>query len=313
MAPAAPQPEAVVEAEVVTEAVQAPAVVSAAGSRSLGTVKVNALAMIAAEPDSTFLEPFPTIELKGGNAGGNVIPSKSTAKNWPEVAATLPQGKQPFKGILMGARTFAVAWPSDYDSRGENERPSLSAAIPLSDGDATAVLLTGCENFQFCPKDQKVAKWNVANGGPGHLRPFLQLLVWSPTLREPVVVSSCGLLATYRKMAQEVVQFVNAENGALDPVPSVFTPTTEPWYDANVYHYFKGSWWINDAAAEAAWQDFHEWSQDVMANRPDVMTAVMDWVEGRDAPLDEDAANKLKQAANMVNPRRGRRPASPTA
>ncbi len=319
-APTPPAPaERQVEATVVATAAAEPEVHAPAPKAvnhaltTLGPLKASALALIAAEPDSTFMETFPTIRLKGGNAGGNVIPTDATSKNWPEVANALPQGKQPFKGILMGARSQAIAWPCDFDSKQEGDRPCLTAAIPLTDGDSTALLLTGCENFQFAPRDKKAEKWTAANGGPGYLRPVFQLLVWHPVLGEPVVVESCGLLATYRKMAGQVGQFIDAETGELKPVPCVFQPTTEPWYDANVFHYFAGSWWINDAEAQTAWDNFGAWVQDVQANRPDVVQGIMEWCMGLDLPVDEGVTAKLRQAANLVNPRGRRKPASPTA
>lgn len=315
-APAPPAPRApaspVREVQAEVEPVAATPVVVQPQNRALsafGALKVSTLAMIAQEPSSTFVEPFPTIVLKGGNQGGSVVPSESTNKNWPELAAKLPQGKQQLKGILMGARTEAVAWPSDYDSRQEGDRPSINVAIPLVDGDSTALLITGSENFQYCGREQKGQKWAAANGGPGYLRPIFQMLVWVPALREPVVVSSCGLLATYRKMAGQVSQFVDVEAQELKPVPCIFTPVTEPWYDANVYHYFAGSWWVNDTEANEGWAAFHEWVADIQANRPDVIQAVMDWCNGADKPITEGDSQKLRHAANLVNPR-GRKKAA---
>ena len=311
-APRPPAPVAPVEPEVLqveTQPDMAP--IQPARALALGAVRVNALAMIAQEPATTFTESFPTIQLKGGNAGGNVIPSKSTSTNWPDIANQLPQGKQAFKGILMGARSYAIAWPVTFDDRKDGDRPSLSGAIPLTDGDMTGLLIQGSDNYQFAPRDVKAQKWSVPNGGPGHLRPVFQLLVWSPTLGEPVVIESCGLLATYRKMAGQVAQFIDADSGELRPVPCSFAPVTEPWYDDNVYHYFQGTWWVQDAAAEAAWNAFHAWAEDVQANRPDVVQAVMDWSMGTDTPLSATDTDRLRQAAGMVNPR-GRRKAATT-
>jgi hypothetical protein len=310
-APVAAAPAEPEVLQVETEVETAPADAPQTRALSLGALKVNALAMIAQEPATTFTEPFPTIQLKGGNAGGNVIPSKPTSTNWPEIATQLPQGKQAFKGVLMGARSFAIAWPVTFDDRKDGDRPSLSGAIPLTDGDATGLLLQGSDNYQFCPREAKASKWSVPAGGPGHLRPVFQLLVWSSTLGEPVVIESCGLLATYRKMAGQVAQFIDADSGELRPVPCSFAPVTEPWYDGNVYHYFQGSWWVQDAAAEAAWNAFHAWAQDVQENRPDVIEAVMAWSNGTDSPLAAADMARLRRAAGMVNPR-GRRKAATT-
>ncbi len=308
-APAVPVQEVLAEIETQPDAPALPAPRANHALSAFGALKVGTLAMIAEEQSSTFVEPFPSIVLKGGNAGGTVVPTDSTNKNWPEIAAKLPQGKQPLKGILMGARSEAIAWPSDFDNRQEGDRPNINVAIPLVDGDSTALLLAGAENFQFAPRDKKGEKWSVANGGPGYLRPVFQMLVWVPALGEPVVVSSCGLLATYRKMAGQVGQFVDQEAQELKPVPCVFTPVTEPWYDNNVYHYFAGTWWVQDAEANAGWAAFHEWVADVQANRPDVIEAVMDWCNGGDKPMGDTDQQKLRQAANLVNPR-GKRKAS---
>ena len=318
----APAPAVVVEPEVITPAtVQAPPAAPAVGGfRGLAPLKANVLAAIAARADETptFTEPFPHITLKGGNAGGQVVPTKSTEANFRDLANQLPQGKQPVFGVLMAVRAEAIAWPSGQDddapaatpgAAAEKARPVINCALSLADTDGITALVAGSENFQFASREIKAAKWATAAGGPGHLRPVFQMLVWLPSVGECIVVQLAPLLKTFQEMAKQLQKVMDSTTGELRPVPVKLSPTTAPWYDTNVFHYF-----ALDVAADAkgkeAYTAYTAWLADVQANRPDMVAGITDWYNGDDKPASDADVEKLTRAANMVNARRGRGAAS---
>ncbi len=297
------------EAETAKVAVAEPAAKPAATSRavSLGGMKANVLAMIAKQDEDKGggapFELFPTIAITGGNGGGNQIPTKATAAGYKDIAGKLPQGKQVIEAVFMGVRAEAIAWPGDFDSRKDDEKPAMSCAVRLDDAERLGLLLTGSENFQFCPKDQKAAKWYVDAGGPGSLRPVFQVLVWLPALKMPVVLQAAPLLKTFREMAGQISAFVDAESGEISPLPIRFEVTSDIWYDKNLYHYWKASLWTS-AEGKAAYAEYQSWAQGVVSDRPDMVQQVNDWCSGADKPISDDAEGRLRWAANAVNPRK---------
>lgn len=318
-AAAAPvEPAAVAEPEVITPATVAqPAAPAAGGFRGLAPLRANVLAAIAAKADETptFVEPFPHITLKGGNAGGSVVPTKSTEANFKDLANQLPQGKQPVFGILMAVRAEVISWPSsmaDDDTPAatpaaaqDKARPVINCALPLSDADGIAALMAGAENFQFAPKDIKASKWFAAAGGPGCIRPIFQILVWLPSVQECIVVQLSPLLKTFQEMAKQLQKVMDPATGELRPVPVKLSPTTAPWYDDNVFHYFTLDV-VADQKGKDAYTAYNTWIADVQANRPDMVQSITDWYNGDDKPASDADVEKLTRAANMVNARRGR-------
>lgn len=293
----------------------APAVVApmAQASRlpaAFGGLKAAVLAQVITEAERpAFTETFPHILIKGGNSGGSLVPSPGTEKGFVDLLPRLPQGKQPAVGVFMAIRAEAIAWPRNYDDRQEGEKPSINCAIPITDGDGIALLTTGCENFQFASRDVKRTKWETPNGGPGHLRPVFQTLIWIPGVG-PVVLQSAPLLESFRAMAKQVHALRDPKTEELDPTPIVATVTTEPWYDDNVFHYWKVEFMHAKPervqAAKDLYAQYQAWVQSVVAERADLVQAVADWVAGDDKPPSETDIARLKQAANMVNPRRSR-------
>jgi hypothetical protein len=297
----APKVEAT-EAEVLSpETIDAPP--PPRGLAKMSGLKTNVLALVAQESEqSNFSELFPHICIKGGNAGGTLIPTPSTERTFADICRRLPQGKQPCEGIVMGFRAEAIAWPRNYDDRKEGEKPSINCAISFVDQEGISTLVQGCKNFQFAKKEVKNSKWELANGGPGHLRPTFQMLMWLPDIGQCVVLQSSPLLETFQAMAKQVMKLANPDTQELDPIPVVCSVTTEPWYEDNSFHYWQMDAW-RDARAKAAYEKFAAWVADVQANRPDIVEAVSAWVNGTDKEISETDGERLTQAANMVNPR----------
>lgn len=263
--------------------------------------KTNVLNIVAAsgEGGGSFAPLFPTLVIKGGNAGGNVEPSSATDK---EVGRLLPQGKQPIDGVYMAFRVEAEAWPTDFDARKPDDRPSISAAIPSSDPELTGTLLKACENFQFCKDKQR---WEVANGGPGHLRPKFQVLVYLPAFDDCVVLQAPGLLKSWQTMSQILAGMADAE-GNLVPFPARFEVTTAPWYDKNVYHYFNISPQVN-AQGKDWMAKYAAFVAGLKDGRPDMVEAINDWFTGADRACDGVNLDRIRQGASMANPRTPRR------
>ena len=268
------------------------------------TVARSSLALIAKETEGTFTDMFPTIMLKGGNSGGSMVPTSGTDK---EIAKLLPQGKQPIQGVFMAYRTLAIAWPEALDDSKEKngERPCIDCAIPANDTDNTALLLTGCENFQFAPKEVKQTKWSFKAGGPGLIRPIMEILVYLPQFDDIIVLRSSSLLKTYHTLGQQLTQYVNESNGELGVFPASFEVTTDTWYEDNVFHYWKITSMVNDVGA-ANFAKYNAFVESIRTNRPDMMQDINDWFTGADKPITADYQARLKQAANMTNPRRRR-------
>lgn len=293
-APAAPTP--------VHQAVAAPAK-PASGGLIIPAVAKSALAMIAKDPEpGSFAAMFPTLVLKGGNAGGSMVPSADTDK---EIAKVLPQGKQSIQGVFLAYRSEAIAWPSGFDDRGEGEKPCISFAIPANDTNNTGLLLTGAENYQFAKKDVKDAKWLFKHGGPGGLRPVFQMLVYLPQFEDVVVLQCPGLLQTYRTQAKQLTQYINESDGTLGWFPAAFDVVTEPWYEENVYHYWKVTALANDVGAKA-YASYQAAVESWRANRPDMIANIEDWFAGKDKTPPADQLARLAQAATMTNPRQRR-------
>jgi hypothetical protein len=246
----------------------------------------------------SFVDLFPTLVIKGGNAGGTISPSNGTPK---EVADQLPQGKQPVNGVFMAFRVEAQSWPTDFDSKQEGDKPIINCAITCNDVVNTRQLLAGCENFQFCPEK---SKWDGASGGPGRLRPVFQLLVYLPQFDDVVVLQAPPLLKSWQTMSN-ILAGLAGPDGSLANFPASFSVTTKPWYEANVYHYFDIAVQPN-ATGQAALASYAKFIGSVQADRPDLAANISDWFTGADKPLTPDQLAKLEQAANMVNPRRRR-------
>lgn len=273
---------------------------SAGFGLSIPSMSANVLALVAghAEESATFSDLFPTLVIKGGNAGGTMSPSNGTPK---DIANMLPQGKQPVHGIFMAYRVEAIAWPTGFDDKGEKDKPTINVAIPCNDVDNVTALLKASDNFQFCSDK---TKWSAASGGPGHVRPVFQMLVYLPQFDDVVVLQAPGLLKSWQTMSQ-LLNGMAAPDGSLVAFPAVFEPTTAPWYDTNVFHYFNITPQVNAQGKE--WmQKYGQFIAGVKDSRPDLVQSINDWFSSADKPLDGDGKAKLLQAAGMINPRRSR-------
>lgn len=228
-------------------------------------------------------------------------PSESTPE---DIANLLPQGKQPVKGVYLAHRMCAIAWPTNFDEKQEGDRPSISGAVPPSDTELTAQVLKGCENFQFAPRDKKETDWIVANGGPGHLRVQLQILVYMPEFDDCIVIQTAPLLKTVQKMAASLLDNQNSD-GTMSPFPAVFQPTSDTWFEDNMYHYFKITPTLNDEGQEAM-KSYAAWAKTTQDEDPEMVAKVIAWFKGADFELQPDHLERIKKAASMVNPRRRR-------
>lgn len=267
----------------------------------ISTKSVLATIARAAEEETGVAELFPTLVVVGGNAGGTVAPSSLTPK---EVADLLPQGKQTIRAVFMAFRSGVISWPRDKESSEAGTKPVFEAAIPANDPETTEALRKAAHNFQVASKDVKTAKWSVDGGGPGYIRPIFEMLVYLPAFDDVVVLRCAPLLRTWGQMATELGAFKDG-NGDLSAFTGAFEITSAPWYDDNLFHYFKVSPWTG-ADGMAAAKKYDEFIANVVEHRPDLAQSINDWFTCADKPLSESARAKLVQGSNMVNPRRAR-------
>lgn len=237
---------------------------------------------------------FPTLTITGGNAGGNMVPSKGTEK---DIADQLPQGKMPVKGIYMAHRLTVVSWPSDFDHRQEDDKPLIICSIPPDDAEFGMAALKAASNFQYC---QDKTKWLAANNGPGYLRVSMQIMVYLPQFDDIVILQTAPLLKTVERETQELLAF-REPDGSIKNLPLVFQVCTEPWYEKNVFHFWKIGLWADCGDARELYSKFIEAAKD---NRQELVDSVMDWFSGQDmAPTDEHR-RLVALGASMVNQRR---------
>jgi hypothetical protein len=301
---AAPVAAAPVAAAPVAAAPSVPAVTATKVSALALSVPVKSVLAIAANSAAdagTFADLIPTLIQKGGNANGMIVPSSATDK---EVACQLPQGRQTLHGQLMAYRMCAIAWPCLFDDKTEGVRPPIDCAIPAADAELAAALMKGAENFQFAPKDVKADKWLPAKGGPGTLRPFLELLLWLPQFQDCVVLRTAPLLKTVQVLSTALLGLCDAE-GVVFAQPVDCEPVSEEWYEDNKFHYFKLTSQLNEKG-KATHEAYQAWHAAVHEQRPDLVAAIMDWFTGADKPANEKQRALIAQAASMVNPRRPR-------
>ena len=302
-APAAPAPK-VSFAKPAAAAPSVPAVTATKVSALALAVPVKSVLAIAANSAAdggTFVDPIPTLVQKGGNEGGMIVPSGGTDK---EIASQLPQGRQTIHGQLMAYRMCAIAWPSLYDDRTEGTRPSVDCAIPATDTELAAALMKGAENFQFASKDVKADKWLPAKGGPGTLRPFMELLIWLPQFQDCVVLRTAPLIKTVQVMSTALLGLCDVE-GAVLAQPVDCEPVSEAWFEDNKFHYFRLTSQLNEKG-KATHEAYQAWHATVHEQRPDLVAAIMDWFTGADKPANEKQRALIAQATSMVNPRRPR-------
>jgi hypothetical protein len=270
------------------------------GALAIAPTANNVLAMVGKQEDAVFTDIFPTLVIKGGNAGGAIEATKGTPA---EVANKLPQGKQTVKGVFLGYRVHATSWPTDFDNRTKEDRPLIDLVAGANDPALVARVLNACENFNYC--SNKLERWAAAAGGPGLLRPQFAMLVYMPQFDDIVELRCPPHLESWKTMSRQLLGLADPATGQLVPFAASFATTTVPWYDKNVYHF----WTVTPAIGpdgDNAMGQFAAFAAALPATRPDLLQAAVDWAAGKDRPMDADNERLLALAESLTNPRRRR-------
>lgn len=240
---------------------------------------------------------FPTITQASGPAGGAF--QRVGNNTGPHANADVPEGKTPFLAVFMGYRYTGAVWPDNGGAGTQAPRPEASFAVPTSRPDVVAKLMAAGKAFQFSRKRDSHA---VSAGGPGVVKPSLELMLYDPdadlvfVYRTPGHYSSAQalkdqLLATAQKDAQG--------NLAVRPFFAQFSPKTEKRTrdgspHAIVWHYPEIQVVGNgDARAQAAVLAYKKF---LASAGPDVTAAGGEWFVGADQPITQADIDRLDNA-----------------
>lgn len=265
------------------------------------------VAMAAASEQQTagVGQMFPILQVTGGESGGQWklvgdVP-KEIARQFMPVTSD-----DSLDGVFVGFRVEMVAWPRNKRPEDEGTRPAWSAVMPATaPANVRDSFLAAAEAFNFTPGADK-AKFDVAAGGPGHLRPSFQALVYLPSVQGLIVVQPPALLSSWLESAESLVKLVDPKTGKLGRFPvRVKVSSRVIKYASNVNKIHR---LVFDKAMDsegAQWlEGFREWREHVLAKDEETAKTVNSWLTGADAPLLPDHVARLTQAAAMKPPRK---------
>ena len=195
------------------------AVITGQGSGDADAV-LNAI-VARSEEKPSFMGPFNTVLLVGGQGGGMLSPHQDVPV---EAARLLPSGKFPFGAVFLGWRMNVLAFPmskADADAKGLKAGAMFSGSA--SCGDAAPVLLIqkACEVYQYTKAGEKAKFDNL-----GHVRPSLELLFLSIVNGQPIVYVVITP-PNHTAVTETLVNLSKAlPGGKMQAVPMTVTPDT---------------------------------------------------------------------------------------
>ena len=302
-------PEIVAE-RVQDEPEQAPAenaLVAAQGSGFLATIEnagdtMGAL-MAATEVDDGGTGKsnlFPILTQASGTSGGAFERARHMTD---DEAGNLPEGRKPFTAVFLGYRFLATAWPEGYNPNGEKKSPVFSAALPASESQLVTKLMRIGKNYQFFSGDR--GAFDVANGGPGHIRPQIEMLLFDPDAGELFTYQTCSHYNSTADTRDQLLKNATTvgktadgkDQKAMLPFVGTFQAKTHKSTSKRgrdiVYHWCQiDKLDITDSNARTAWEGWQKFSADARSDAS-VMQRVNDWFGGADAPISADARQKL--------------------
>lgn len=261
---------------------------------------MNAL-LAAAETDGSGGKLlFPMLTQAPGTSGGPF--QRVNSKNPEFNALDLPEGRKAFPAIFIGYRFLGTCWPKGYDANATQTKPAAplwNAAVPSSNGDAAAELMLAGKAFQF---SKRRADFDVDNGGPGIVRPAIEMLLFDPDIGL-FVLRTCGHYNSAKDCREQLIACaVQEANGAvLKPFVGEFSPETtrvsRATGQAIVHHWPKIT--KLDPKDSRAVTVITAYQQFIQGASPEVRKSVAEWFAGDDAPLTNIAEKAMKQAAAM--------------
>lgn len=265
-----------------------------------GDTGVNALAMWAEQSEQRGpASLFPVITITGGDAGGQL-----TVPDWveEELSMKLPQGRKPLTLVYLTYRMEIIGWKGGYDqTANEHPKPAYSCVIPGDDETAIKTANKAAKNYQFTKSDDK-AKFDVgADGsGPGHIRPCLELLGYSPDLKALLVVRTLNLFASVNSTIANLARHVDPQVQKV--MPFVATVRVESQTETSKgrkwpNHFFNFTADVTKNGAVVA-DEFKGWLQSIEGDT-ELHAKLEEWRTGSDRPLTDEIRGKLTVAANM--------------
>ena len=243
---------------------------------------------------STFRSPYPILEVSGGNSGGAFQPRKGTAE---DVGDKLPQGRKPIPCIFLGYRTSAFAWPAalngdDEAAADKKPRPAWQVNISSADGTNHSLLTKALNNYTFKPKEAKGA-FDVATGGPGHLRASFQALVYEPQYDGLIIIAGAPLYKSWTGSCASVKKLLTPQGGFITaPVMATVRTTDEKGKKPWKLHTLEFSLSVQGdmAAMMAKFKAF------VVAMKEDQrsIAEMTDWLACTDNPISDETISSLK-------------------
>lgn len=259
-------------------------------------LSLSALSEIIAADQANSAPQFPVLTVPGGATGGMFTPGNGTPD---DVLAKLPQGRQPVEGVFMGVRTELAAWPSGYDERqGENVTPAWSLAAAANDRDTMMLILPAAKNYNYTVKPNKVI-FDITASGIGHIRPVLQLLIWSNTLKDLVIVESSPSYESWLEGLRSLEHLADKATGNIGQVPVSVRIKSEDRKSKSgqawKVHMFSVDVLANAAGASML-ATAKQWRESLPAER---VEEVQNWLSGADRPINDDIRAKLVKAATL--------------
>ena len=244
---------------------------------------------------------FPILTQIGGSAGGAF--QRANHMNASE-AANLPEGMNAFTAVFLGYRFIASAWEDDGQS-GTKKRPAFSCALPASEAVMTNQLMTIGKEYQFTKLEAK-GKYDIAAGGPGHIRPQLEMLLFDPEFGELFIYQTCSHYNSAKDTRDELLKNATTlqnDTKAMLPFVGTFEPktvrnTTKGGREI-AYHYADiNTLNIIDAKAKAAWDTWQKFS-DVARTDAGIMDKVNAWFACSDAEVNQLCRDSLDNGAGI--------------
>ena len=244
---------------------------------------------------------FPVVEVTGGETGGSFKAQRGTPT---EVADVLPEGTKPIPLVLIGYRTEALAWPEgkrDDEGDGPKQQPAWKCVIPGNAPDDYRLYVRAFERFTFKKKDDKAA-YDIAAGGPGHLRAAFEALVYSPQAEGLIVLRGVSLYKSWVGSCQELSRLVGEDGQFIkDPLAAFVRTTTEKGSKAWPLHTLcftltpEAGRAFNRDEIRAAWNKFAA----AHAEDREMLDKMNRWLTGDGHAMTDSIREKLKESLTL--------------
>jgi hypothetical protein len=281
-----------------TPAPETEPVATSTGLMVAPTTPGGGILAVLASADQGGAPVFPALTVTGGAQGGLFQPHKGIPN---EIADMLPQGRKPVEGVFIGYRTELSAWPAGYSERaeegGEKVRPVWTAAAGAGDVTTAALVEKACKQYQFTKGADKHI-FDHATSGVGHIRPVLQVLVWSKDLNDVLVVQSTAGYESWVESLRNLSRQADPVSGALTQFPvSIRTQSTPRQNKGNTWMVHTLTFDVPaNATGGAMLKGFTEWRPTVVEEKA---AQVNEWLTAEDRPVTDEIRAALVKGSTL--------------